>query len=481
MKYILFLCLLFGTYTSAQETYQLDTTFGNNGVATVTLNNRPIVKHMAILSDGKVLVGGYYSYGVANNFVVRINSSGTIDTTFGNNGIVFLPGNSFYLSIYPFSDNSFLLSRTNDGLKKFLPNGALDTSFGNNGAILENKNCDDVIILADDQFVTTYKQNETIPFYNIPYKIERYYNNGFIDYSFISNNTSYGEINKVNFARLLLQSDGKINVIQKVSQFFTNYTAHKLFKLNSDGSVDQTTNPSSLIEAPTWFVGLQNDGKLLVQSPTSSTASIMKRYHSDLTVDTSYGTNGVVVFQTFFQLTDPDATLTPDHKLVDISNDSYYYQGSPVNYFRLHRLNSYGFYDNTFGESGIQILPASLSYKLAESVKHVSNSLYISGRGSGPASVQNDIFVAKLNLNTSLNNYENNTDKGFSFYPNPATNSIVFNTAVSSISVYSLDGKLVFVDSDTNEIKVSSLANGIYLLKGITADGKQFDEKLIKN
>lgn len=182
-------------------------------------------------------------------------------------------------------------------------------------------------------------------------------------------------------------------------------------------------------------------------------------------------------------LTNPYATISSDDKILYAKNLSYQSGVSYISYIKLFRINNNGVYDTSFGESSSQILPPILTEKHCESVDIVSNTLYLSGVGFNYQNsyYNNSIFVAKLNLNTSLNTNENNVEKDFSFYPNPATNSIIFNTIVSSISIYSLDGKRVLVEKDKQEIDVSGLSKGIYLLKGVTAEGEQFSKKLIKN
>jgi uncharacterized delta-60 repeat protein len=63
----------------------LDTTFGSNGVATLSVHGLSLtgLTHVLIQGDGKVLVGGIQP-GVAGSVVVaRFTSTGAVDTTFG--------------------------------------------------------------------------------------------------------------------------------------------------------------------------------------------------------------------------------------------------------------------------------------------------------------------------------------------------------------------------------------------------------------
>lgn len=64
-------------------------------------------------------------------------------------------------------------------------------------------------------------------------------------------------------------------------------------------------------------------------------------------------------------------------------------------------------------------------------------------------------------------------------HPNPATNLVMFNSDVQSVSVYSLDGKLINITLQNNQMDITNLQNGIYIVKGKTHLG-YFTEKLIK-
>lgn len=72
----------------------VDTTFGNNGTV-VTNSNQAYAHSIALQNDGKILITG--GIELPNNnaeiLVTRLNSNGTIDTTFGNSGntIISLP------------------------------------------------------------------------------------------------------------------------------------------------------------------------------------------------------------------------------------------------------------------------------------------------------------------------------------------------------------------------------------------------------
>jgi uncharacterized delta-60 repeat protein len=72
--------------------FSLDNSFGNNGVFIPSLSSgHSEAKSVVIQSDNKILVSGYAYNNISNSedfAVLKIKSNGTLDNTFGTNGIV---------------------------------------------------------------------------------------------------------------------------------------------------------------------------------------------------------------------------------------------------------------------------------------------------------------------------------------------------------------------------------------------------------
>jgi uncharacterized delta-60 repeat protein len=481
-KLIIIIVYLLAQTINSQQAYQLDTSFGNNGIAMLNLGvSETFVKCQAIQTDGKILVGGYYlTYpNTKNNFVVRFNADGTLDTLFGTNGYLFLTY-SHDMQIKLFSDGKFLVNSININIKKFNSNGSLDTTFGNNGVILENKGCD-VVVQNDDKFIVTYSYFAGTQ--NYPFKIQRYDFDGVLDPTFITNNSDYGIFAKGNSAKLVLLPDGKIIVIHYVNNYgFGNILDYTLFKLNQDGSLDSNTTSPPLVHATPQFLGLQNDGKLLFKFSYYGNSTNIKRHNSDFTLDQTYGTNGVS--ENFPHMQYPTMRMMTDNKMLLVQSDTYLVGVSQVYYLKIHKFDSNGFYDLSFANSGTQILPATLSEKPAINMDFSDNSIYISGHEfkmiSGTGYYNNSIYVSKLNLSETLNISENTNKKVRLFAPNPVNDKIYFDENVKSISIFSIDGKLINTYNGVKEINVSFLSKGIYIINAIDENNVSFSEKLIK-
>lgn len=119
---------------------QPDTSFGSNGTSTIptlftdsnerscglVLQNDKIIVHGIDLSNGQAYQHRMY----------RLNSNGTIDTTFGTNGSVFTQGTWSMGSFVLLDNQNNITTLTNDGImEKFNSNGNPIISFGNNGIL----------------------------------------------------------------------------------------------------------------------------------------------------------------------------------------------------------------------------------------------------------------------------------------------------------------------------------------------------------
>ena len=126
----------------------VDVTFGNQGNTVTNLTNtNDRATGVALQSDGKILVSGFTGSGFFRPVVLRYNSNGLLDASFGSGGIVILQNligqfddvkvqtdgkillGGFTLNLTGENQSDFLLVR-------LLPNGQLDQSFGTGGIVI---------------------------------------------------------------------------------------------------------------------------------------------------------------------------------------------------------------------------------------------------------------------------------------------------------------------------------------------------------
>ena len=195
------------------------------------------VQSIAIQSDGKILIGGYFTLvnGVSRNLIARLNSDGLVDNTFLN-------------GLAGANDGVFTMALQGDG--KVVIGGAFTVING---------------------FVRNY--------------VARLNADGSVDEQFL--NGLEGPNGGVN--AMALQSDGKI--ILGGSFVMVNGTARgRIARLNTDGSLDSSfLNFRPGANGFVYSVALQADGRLLLGGAFSSVngtpANRVARLHPDGTSD----------------------------------------------------------------------------------------------------------------------------------------------------------------------------------------------------
>lgn len=125
----------------------LDLSFGNDGFAQFDYDNENQEAESIMLQpDGKILVGGYSCTSLMANFMIaRFTSSGFPDLLFGLDGktITDLGGDdrSFSMAFQPdgkilLNGHTFLNYTTDVSLVRYNSNGTLDNTFGNSGVVI---------------------------------------------------------------------------------------------------------------------------------------------------------------------------------------------------------------------------------------------------------------------------------------------------------------------------------------------------------
>ncbi len=308
----------------------IDSTFGTHGrVITAIGVVDDWANSAALQSDGKIVLAGYKYNGSDNDFiVVRYDSSGVLDNSFGTNGIVITQVGSFddeANSVAIQTDEKIVVggttspdgSRSDFALVRYNINGDLDITFGTNGISTthaQGDNCEAfaIAIQNDGKIVEGgYVYHEPDPIHNITSIIEfalaRFDINGNLDNSFgIS-----GVVNTIVFLdsvrsvvkSLAIQSDGKIIAAGIVSNL-SNDDDFAVVRYNTDGDVDNTFGGGGIVittvgpdEDELYTTVIQTDGKILAAGYTEDageTHLAIVRYDSTGALDDTFGSNGLV-------------------------------------------------------------------------------------------------------------------------------------------------------------------------------------------
>jgi uncharacterized delta-60 repeat protein len=124
---------------------QFDTSFSGDGAVASNLPNLT-VSQISLLPDGRFFAYGQQNIGTGSAVPVleRFNPDGTLDTTFGNGGVVTppSPGTNFFGLLAAFPDGGALLGGSLTGpttsgftFTRLSPTGTVDPAFGSGGTV----------------------------------------------------------------------------------------------------------------------------------------------------------------------------------------------------------------------------------------------------------------------------------------------------------------------------------------------------------
>ncbi|MBD3904612.1 T9SS type A sorting domain-containing protein [Chryseobacterium sp. Ch-15] len=248
--------------------------FGNNGVIDGSviypfLNDRGLsafgLRNIFVTNANKILVClSALENQETKTVVLRLNENGTMDTTFGNNGVVIQDG--FYGNLITQDDSKLVLISQDDSLvinkKRYSSEGLLDISYNNQPLVytpLNGYSTNFVKAKGKDNNVYIYGISlSSVNLVNIITLIKINQNgeiettfgtNGVVNESYYSNNNNYYVDNNISFPELLLDANNNIFVACTVSPTVTpvNYN-HYIKKFTSNGTVDQSFGINGIVE-----------------------------------------------------------------------------------------------------------------------------------------------------------------------------------------------------------------------------------------
>lgn len=301
------------------STGQADNSFNGNGKTSYPLLQNDHCGGSVVLSNGKFIITGFRDTITLTN-AVRFNANGSIDNLFGSNGIVYLQtkGTDEYIKkILVQPDNKIIAigyryaGEINKGTTAFIrynANGTIDSSFGTNGIFLYDDpgvNIHSAILQNDGKIVVSVLKYSFYPDYYKYIGAFRLNTNGTMDYNFApaTNGLFLMEdvITEGYGNNIVQQPDGKILL---TGNFDDPDEPIVLIRLNVNGTADNSfgINGMLVMDADTTinYVGsivLQPDGKILLAGDKVYQDSLAKffvmRFLANGTVDNSFGNNGL--------------------------------------------------------------------------------------------------------------------------------------------------------------------------------------------
>ncbi len=307
----------------------LDTGFGSAGkVVTPVGAGGERANALVLQADGKLVAAGYSNNGTNDDFaLVRYNSDGTLDTGFGSSGKALSPVGSSADGINALiwqSDGKLVAAGySNNGanndfaLVRYNSDGTLDTSFGSGGKVTTAIGAGDdtpyaMLLQGDGKYVLAGRSTAT----TVDVALVRYNSNGSLDTTFGSGGKVITAVDaggtKADEARAIVQqADSKLVIAGfacTVSGLGCNQNDILLIRYNANGSLDTAFGSGGkvlLSTSATTYVGsnvpdqalalrLQGDGKLIIAGVTygSNLDFLVGRLTSSGSWDTAFGSNG---------------------------------------------------------------------------------------------------------------------------------------------------------------------------------------------
>ena len=350
----------------------LDITFGNKGrVRTDFPGLAAVPSSVVIQPDGKIVVAGgaFPLFTFLGDFkVVRYNSNGSLDTSFGDGGIVTttFPAGSYAFDVALQSDGKIIaagtffvnfdpgeISDTDFALARYNPDGTPDATFGNGGTVTTDffgfeDDAFSVLIQPDGKIVAVGSADNPATFYD--FAAARYLSSGAIDTTFGVGGKVSTDFKGAGFDRArsaALQPDGKI-----VAAGFETHNGglqnFGVLRYTSNGVLDTTFSGDGKAQIDfgnccqsATKVLLQSNGRIIAVGGSNGESSaddfLLARLNSNGSLDNTFGISGKVR-TSFGDLNGGanGAALQSDGKIVAVG-----FQATPSNQFSNFALARY--------------------------------------------------------------------------------------------------------------------------------------------
>lgn len=504
-KYILLFFISFTNTLAFAQDGSLDTSFGDGGKVVTNVNGNERANGLIIQPDGKIVVAGYtYSSTFGDDVIcIRYNSNGTLDTSFGNNGIatfdIQIGSDDRALSIDIQSDGKLVLAGYSDNgsnkdglLIRLNTNGTIDTTFGTEGKILTN--------FSFSGFTTRQDEYRTVKIHALTGNIvvggtsysasnnsraimARYNSSGELDPTFATGGKYSGMPNsQVSSSFLFSIEDLAIKANGKITAVGWSTAYLYLARLNSNGTMDTTFN--------TVGYNHQWGGRMYGMQLNSDdsfyfTGDIWTNPERQVYSGRIGASGGASITATTFNF---GATL--DAYSYAIEKDSngklvvagrLYNNGNGNTAFLIGRLTANHAVDTSFGNNGFVTTTFADAVSVAYSLKIQTDGKIVVAGFSG-----NQIALARYNMGVLSVVDINSSANLIQIYPNPSHNSfnVKFDDNLvienNTYEIIDMSGRVIqngkFQTSDYY-VNIENLTSGIYFLR--LEEGK-YNVKFIK-
>ena len=514
LTFLLF--IFFNNYLQAQTGYP-DISFGNGTGRVVTnLNTNRLcqTEHVMVQPDGKIIALGNIrnpplASGIPDILIIRYNTNGKLDSTFAQNGFIdddFENGSDGISCGLLMSDGKILVGgyATHNGSSDFLvmrlnADGSRDSTFGTNGVVLTDiqtatDQINSIHLLPDGKIIACGSVRYSFQTNN-SYALVRYMPDGLLDSTFADNGifTNIAEQTGQGLHSVVLP-DGKIITMGPINQFSQLKVA--AFRHHPDGSYDTGFGTNGRIITTLgsdtynyiYAAKLQPDGKIVFTGTASETTvanHIIGRFNQDFQPDASFGTNGLAKIA---RASASDILVDLDfHTDGKINLTGCNYAGAkPL--MMLYQLHPNGDRDSSFGINGQVLTDFGQNQQCGYAVAVVGDSLLVSA-GTSEKNTKLSVILSRYVIKEPVvSNTRPAPDKMIKhayISPNPVTSAAVLHFSLEkaqslSIDLMDMQGRVVqqfkqhqLFDSGAHFVHLTfnaDLPQGIMLLRIQTED-----------
>ena len=302
----------------------LDTAFGDHGRATPLIGSFGVGRAIALQADRRIVGAGVSGSGFDARFaVVRLNSDGSLDSTFNGTGSKILTEQSgVAYSVLAQNDGKIVLVGVTEGIANFVAvrlnaDGSYDTSF--NGTGISRISVGNGFVATSYKFVGVLQHDGKIvvggtvnifhdPSNTYPLGLVRFMQDGSQDLSFGDGGRTVIELTAPVFhvGGLSQQSDGKIIVAGVTSGFFSGSDFAAL-RFSPDGSIDSSFGDQGKVITSTSDGGeevnalaIDGQGKIVAAGCREDVPNSFSKHHTFVqydpsgALDPSFGNGGIL-------------------------------------------------------------------------------------------------------------------------------------------------------------------------------------------
>ena len=421
---------------------EIDISFGNNGIVITQIEEYSSFRSLCIQPNGKILICGNFDTptNLTNGFIARYNTDGSLDSSFGIDGIVKMNTDNYNFysagSVRLTADNKIIVAGDTGSqtfIARFNSDGSIDTTFSTNGVKICNT--------PDFQFVVETDQLVVLP-----------------DGSMLLAGRDYTDSNNSKMALVKYNLDGT----------FCN-------TFGNNGIVLFDFTVDSIEQEFFGFIKITNDDKIMLTGNDQNSGEYyLIKLSSNGALDFNFGIDGII------NNTIARYVIQNNGKIIYMKNVS----NSTNDFSRLARLNEDGTIDLTFNDTGFFDLNPTVFKDSFLYLKFQSNGNLIVGGISFSTPVRQMILSSVL-IDDSLSNEQKEVSASkYVVYPNPSNGSFKINSSKlinGKIELFDMLGQKIVQQEhiNNNQTIQTNLGKGIYLLKITTDENTVISQKII--